>query len=804
MHGSSSIPCIHVVSIRNIHATGGLRPYSAKHSQRSMAEVMLNARTDATASQRPRDARPLTLLLVCGGLLIAVAGAAQLLSAEPHSNAIAPFVALPSALLASVEMAAGLFMALGSRRWPRAAWLVAVLAYLLLTETSILHWAAGASSCGCFGAVRINPRITTLVDLTIVLALASVWPMAWRRLDIVAVQPTWLSASIAAAVVVLPTCFAVLAHRTHMQHRQASGAIDVRQWIGVACPLLDRIDCGAELAKGDWTVILYRPGCQECQRVINSQISSITDAGDTTAGQLALVALPPFDTSSADHCPGAALCGRWLGSPDIAVSAPLHFALHDGIVGESQETGTPFPNYQRHRQRQFEEAITCGPLSLIAVARHLSVPLDEPQRSELIAAAGDRGTNLHQLATLANSIGLHSVAAAVSVDELRMLNHPAIVHFDGSSFAAAVQYTAGGIDTIYPSGQRLTMPDAQFALHFGERGRALLLSRDAFPARTVGTVPHTSSTYDGPHVHLTSTSVALGRMHRLDWSTSIVLANDGNAPLLLGAVTPSCACITTSLSSSTIQPGHSTVLTLEGQQSGPGVITHHVDIPTNASETPRLAIPIRGYVERPAVPSAPGIIIHATAGHAAVSDTDLILAQPYTANDVRIDIPDKTALSVHVEPAPRPHLAIDWQDTTRPGWYRQRLKLGVVDSPPELLSPFDVVIHVVPVIEALPASVTLMPDRDARGDWRRTVTLRLHQPVFEPVELAWDDATSPISAALSFNAFEDVPPTTAAITLSLAGRRPPVGVHVLRLLNQGVELGSLRVVCGSPRRMPGQ
>ena len=61
-------------------------------------------------------------------------------------------------------------------RWPRAAWGAAVVTFLVFAGVTAAKAGGGAADCGCFGAVKIDPRLTLLLDLAVLAALLGVGP----------------------------------------------------------------------------------------------------------------------------------------------------------------------------------------------------------------------------------------------------------------------------------------------------------------------------------------------------------------------------------------------------------------------------------------------------------------------------------------------------------------------------------------------------------------------------------------------------------------------------------------------------
>ena len=61
-------------------------------------------------------------------------------------------------------------------RWPRLAWLLAVCTFGVFAVVTAARAAAGEASCGWFGTLEIDPRLTLGLDLVILAGLLSTGP----------------------------------------------------------------------------------------------------------------------------------------------------------------------------------------------------------------------------------------------------------------------------------------------------------------------------------------------------------------------------------------------------------------------------------------------------------------------------------------------------------------------------------------------------------------------------------------------------------------------------------------------------
>jgi hypothetical protein len=118
-------------------------------------------------------------------------------------------------------------------------------------------------------------------------------------------------------------------------------------WVGQQLPLLAHIDIGRELAKGSWTVLLYRRDCPRCHEVIPNYLSLAEElAKDPEAPRVALVEV---SVSQAHTTEDIALSSPYakVGYLDDSnrwfVQVPVALALHEGIVLEASAKLPGFP-----------------------------------------------------------------------------------------------------------------------------------------------------------------------------------------------------------------------------------------------------------------------------------------------------------------------------------------------------------------------------------------------------------------------------------------------------------------------------
>ncbi len=81
---------------------------------------------------------------------------------------------ISTALVAAIEMVAAVWLISGYR--PRAAWAVVVGLFMVFAAVAAAKAVAGEASCGCFGAIEVDPRVTLLIDAIVLVGLLLAGP----------------------------------------------------------------------------------------------------------------------------------------------------------------------------------------------------------------------------------------------------------------------------------------------------------------------------------------------------------------------------------------------------------------------------------------------------------------------------------------------------------------------------------------------------------------------------------------------------------------------------------------------------
>jgi len=275
---------------------------------------------------------------LAGFLLVGAASlkAVQLLN-EPALTIDSP----PDRFFLPVQIGAefAFSMLLLSGLYWRALRSLSVVLFMGFAGYSLYLATNGATSCGCFGSLRIHPWWTFFLDLVVALGLLISKPTS-RQVGIVSntghTTAVLLSKSRSilawALVSVAILAAALLVRYADRRTALAEGVLPATeglvvlkpdQWVGKKLPIADFIDM--DVSKGKWIVLLHRHDCPECQEAV-PHYQQLALTGE----RVALVEVPPYGemeprVSPAEH-------GRLKDDRDWFVQTPVEIQLIDNVV----------------------------------------------------------------------------------------------------------------------------------------------------------------------------------------------------------------------------------------------------------------------------------------------------------------------------------------------------------------------------------------------------------------------------------------------------------------------------------------
>jgi hypothetical protein len=236
--------------------------------------------------------------------------------------------------------------------YPKWTWRAALACFSGFACVTLYKALSGESTCGCFGRVPVNPWYTFVLDCAAVAALFAFRrsPLSLRERAGVRVFGSsssgrgWVRVRIAALgamllAIGLPGAWAMATYHpaSFSDSGKPTGAarvvvLEPERWMGRRLPLLKFIDIGDEIARGEWTVLLYHHDCPNCQRVLAKyQERAAGPASGADAPRVALVEIPPYART---HVALPCTHGRVADDREWYVSTPLQITLAQGIVRE--------------------------------------------------------------------------------------------------------------------------------------------------------------------------------------------------------------------------------------------------------------------------------------------------------------------------------------------------------------------------------------------------------------------------------------------------------------------------------------
>ncbi|MDR2440617.1 MAG: hypothetical protein LBE12_14745 [Planctomycetaceae bacterium] len=227
------------------------------------------------------------------------------------------------------------------RSW---SWLLSIFAFSIFAIVSFMKGLSGEGSCGCFGNITVNPWITMIFDMFIIVLLG----IFRERLTfdfkfsnhekhrLIAVLFIWF-------ILIIPILWAMLSFKEQVhavlgtEFTGADGRVTImlepEKWIGKEFPLWDYVDEKAkEVRQGDWLIVIGSKNCDECRKLIGKLKTK-----DTIA--LALLELDDgtADTNKRESYPHISVQGRLRTENNWVILTPSLIQCRNGIciaVGE--------------------------------------------------------------------------------------------------------------------------------------------------------------------------------------------------------------------------------------------------------------------------------------------------------------------------------------------------------------------------------------------------------------------------------------------------------------------------------------
>jgi hypothetical protein len=517
--------------------------------------------------------------------------------------------------------------------FPTISRICALVVFSALLIYSSFLTVSGASSCNCFGHIRVQPIWVALFDL-IVVGLLVANPIGAATKQIRNCRCLVYYGAIPACVTALGVFWAIVAFGPEGlptdSRAEPGSAIFLRpaDWIDKQFPLTPYIKDGVRLLHGDWIVTFHKDNCSACEDAVTKIYT--TAYGDQARGpektHFAVITFPESKNSPAqptDRIDG--LVERMSVSSGYQWHAPSpnFLRLSNGkVVSTSFDFGSlvpdlppqrvdshrqitwsgGMPDYRAIRAIQRQNSFACGPYALLAILESMNRRPSESAINTMIAAAGEKGTDFAMLQELAEAQGLRAMGVTATIGQLRQLAIPAIVHIDKCGFVAAIGYVPDGVRIADPSGHVHVFPDDVFATRFGKAGRALLVSDQELPV--FANANSASGPEESNGLQTEKSMATLGVLHKLSWQTTIPVVNKSRQTI---KITESKAIrdrrngcnneVKVTVDKSTLRGGESATIRVSGKEQGCGGFTHFIVL-TAEPKGASIVVPLHGYVEQ--------------------------------------------------------------------------------------------------------------------------------------------------------------------------------------------------------------
>ena len=272
-----------------------------------------------------------------------------------------------------LELGLGIWLLSGLFR--KACWLITVVCFAGFIAVILQKISAGATSCGCFGVVKVGPQITLFtIDVPLFVLLLIFRPKGCKLMP-----PPWPSAAHFFSVaiptaIILPLVVIVLVFNKvepvtienvpDMIPPPPPVVLDWPPVVNAAHPkvdtppdktpiepdqdqwdLLNLIDIADSLREGMAIILLYHSDCPDCRQAIPVYDENIREFGDQ-AIKLAFIEIPPYGPDADSPIPPdtAGLAGKlaeleagkkwYIGTPYVIVTI-------DGVKIREWELETP-------------------------------------------------------------------------------------------------------------------------------------------------------------------------------------------------------------------------------------------------------------------------------------------------------------------------------------------------------------------------------------------------------------------------------------------------------------------------------
>lgn len=221
-----------------------------------------------------------------------------------------------------LELGLGIWMISGLFR--KSAWLLSIFTFIFFAIFTGYKVVNGYADCGCFGVVKIDPRITLLaVDIPAVLLLAAFWPKGTKFFKKPNLKYFIFIAVITAAILIPSTAYLLASKPVEPEPVEQAGVL----W-----DKLDHISQNEKLSAGMWIVLMFHHDCPDCREAI-PKYQAIAPNFEGSI-DFAFIEIPPYGDLTELNIDenSTVLVDRLDQSKDWIIQTPRTLLLVDGVV----------------------------------------------------------------------------------------------------------------------------------------------------------------------------------------------------------------------------------------------------------------------------------------------------------------------------------------------------------------------------------------------------------------------------------------------------------------------------------------
>ncbi len=247
------------------------------------------------------------------------------------------------------EVALGVWLLWGVAK--PLAWLAGVLCFGVFCCVAVYKGLADAASCGCFGAVHVNPWVTLCaIDLPAVVALMVFPAKGLPRFGSISqsVKMGWRTANrrylfpiitVSALLLILPVVFVSY---TPASMTETYVLFEPEKAVGSRMPSIDQIDIATAVEHGKWRLVFYRHNCVKCSAARDGIVDPNRSRSADRDRRIALIEIPPLVLDSqASWTRAYDLVGHLSVDRRWYMRSPCTVDLDEGVVVAVDGKSTP-------------------------------------------------------------------------------------------------------------------------------------------------------------------------------------------------------------------------------------------------------------------------------------------------------------------------------------------------------------------------------------------------------------------------------------------------------------------------------